>query len=118
MADNLVVLTRDAILAADDLEKELVPVPEWGGAIYVRGMSGTERDAFESSLVQERTIRKGRRQETTRETDLRNFRAKLCARTICDAEGKLLFNEADINALGNKSAAALTRVVEVARRLL
>lgn len=115
--DKVVILSRDAILQADDLERELVPVPEWGGSIYVRALSGAERDAFETSLVKERTIRRGRRRETTREMDMKNLRARLCALTICDADGKRLFTDDDIADLGNKSAAALQRVFEVAQRL-
>ena len=40
------ILSKDAILAADDLPRETVHVPEWGGDVYVRTMSGTDRDAF------------------------------------------------------------------------
>jgi hypothetical protein len=45
-------LTRDSILNAKDLKKELVKVPEWGGEVYVRCMTGSERDAFESEAYQ------------------------------------------------------------------
>ncbi len=45
------ILTKEAILAADDLPRETVLMPEWGGDVYVRTMSGTDRDAFESSLI-------------------------------------------------------------------
>ena len=44
-------LTRDAILQATDLTFEDVAVPEWGGVVRVRGLTGTERDAFEASVV-------------------------------------------------------------------
>ena len=50
--------------------------------------------------------------------DLRNMRAKLVALTVVDDKGKRLFRgDADVNALGRKSAAALQRVFEVAQRL-
>ena len=48
------ILSKDAILAADDLPRETVHVPEWGGDVYVRTMSGTDRDAFETSLIARR----------------------------------------------------------------
>ena len=44
------ILSKEAILAADDLPREKVNVPEWGGEVLVRTMSGTDRDAFEASL--------------------------------------------------------------------
>lgn len=47
----MTVLTREAILSADDLPAETVDVPEWGGKVRIRTMTGSERDAFESSLI-------------------------------------------------------------------
>lgn len=111
------ILGRDNILAAEDLSRELVEVPEWGGHIYVRALTGTERDAYEDSLMQERVERRGRRQEVTRSLNLRYARAKLCALTIVDSEGNRLFSDNDVRELGNKSAAALNRAYEVASRL-
>lgn len=114
---KVTILGREQILSAQDLEKELVEVKEWGGAVYVRALTGAERDAFEQSLVEERVVGRGRRQETTRTVNMRNARAKLCALTICDEQGERLFTDADVQDLGKKSAAALTRVYEVAARL-
>ena len=45
-------LTRDAILEAEDIETEEVAVPEWGGNVLVRGLSGTQRDIWEQGLVE------------------------------------------------------------------
>lgn len=115
--NNIVILSKEAILSADDLEKELVEVPQWGGAVYVRALTGAERDAFEQSMVEMRTVRQGRKQETVREMRLQNIRARLCALTICDEEGNRLFTDADVQALGRKSASALNRVFQVAQRL-
>lgn len=115
--DNVVILGREQILAAEDLEKELVTVEAWGGSVYVRALTGAERDAFEASLVNERVVRRGRKSETTRETNLANLRARLCALTMCDEEGNRLFSDADVRELGKKSASALNKVFEVAQRL-
>lgn len=103
-------LSRSDILAASDLAIELVPVPEWGGFVYVRGLTGTERDSFEGSLL----MRDEKGRQAIRYD---NVRAKLAARTVCDASGKRLFSDADIPELAKKSAAALARVFEVAQRL-
>lgn len=103
------ILSKSDILAAVDAKIELVSVPEWGGEVYVRGMSGLERDAFETSIVQQR----GKSQQV----NLSNIRAKLCATSICDESGKLLFTPGDVNELGKKSAIALQRVFEVAQKL-
>lgn len=102
-------LTREQILGAEDLETEVVDVPEWGGQVLVRGMTGTERDAFEASIVEMR----GKQSRV----DMRNIRAKLVAKSIVDEEGKLLFSDADVRALGQKSASALDRVFTAAQRV-
>jgi hypothetical protein len=104
-------LTRDAILGATDIETEEVDVPQWGGTVLVRGLSGTDRDDYEASLVDLRAGRKHAR------PDLKNTRAKLVVRCIVDENGNKLFSERDIALLGRKSAAALDRVYEVAARL-
>ena len=46
-------LSRDAILQREDIKTEDVEVPEWGGTVRVRGMTGVQRDAFEASLIQQ-----------------------------------------------------------------
>lgn len=105
----MAILTRDAILQAQDLPRELVSVPEWGGDVYVRTLTGKERDALEASVVE----MKGKRAET----NLKNLRAKLCALAMVDEAGEKIFSEADVEALGGKSALALDRVFSVAQRL-
>ncbi len=102
-------LSRDAILAANDVQFEDVPVPEWGGTVRVKAMTGRERDALEASMI----VGKGKNANV----NLNNLRAKLVARSIVDENGARVFSDEDIAALGAKSAAALTRVYEVAQHL-
>mgnify|MGYP007082016276 CR=1 FL=1 len=102
-------LTKDTILHAQDLKTEVVAIPEWGGDVLVRGMTGADRDKFEASIVQMR----GKDQTL----NMVNIRAKVASMSICDEAGKLLFTEADIKALSLKSAHALQRVFAVAQRL-
>lgn len=105
------VLAREDILAVSDIEIELVNVPEWGGSVYVKGMTGSERDQFESSIISLGSNGKAQK------LNLTDSRAKLCSMTICDQTGKKLFSLADVKALTEKSAAALQRVFMVAQRL-
>jgi hypothetical protein len=104
------LLTRDAILAADDLPYEDVAVPEWGGVVRVRGLSGKDRDAYLSSMA---VIRGGQ----VVGQDTRNVSARLVLRCLTGEDGEPLFTQHDIDLLGAKSAAALGRVFEVAARL-
>lgn len=106
----MAVLTRDAILASDDLPRELVSVPEWGGDVYVRGMTGVERDAYESAaaaMVDGDVV----------VIDDKGARARLVGFCIVDEAGQRLFSDDDIVALAGKSAAPLDRVYHVAARL-
>ncbi len=104
-------LSREEILNVNDQKTEEVSVPEWGGEVVVKAMSGTERDAFEGSILGD-TTKGGQRLK------MENVRAKLCAMTIIDKDtNELMFTVADIEALGKKSAAALDRIFSVSQRL-
>lgn len=105
----MALLTADQILAADDLPTEDVDVPEWKGTVRIRTLSGKERDAFEASIVQQ----KGR----STKANLENLRARLVAKCAIGEDGKRLFSDSAAVALGTKSAAALERVYEAARKL-
>lgn len=99
------ILSKEQILGADDLVVEQVEVPEWGGAVLVRTMTGKERDRFE-----ELTYHDGG-------ADLDNMRARLVSLTVVNEQGGAVFTEDDITALGKKSSKALDRVLDKAREL-
>jgi hypothetical protein len=112
-SDGVVVLDAKGILGANDLTYRIVPVPEWGGSLVLRSGTGTERDAFESSLV----IQQGKK----RITNTQNVRAKLARLAIVDPSDpelrRPLFNDTQLKQLGAKSALALARVYDVAAEL-
>lgn len=105
----MVLLTADQILAADDMPTEDVEVPEWKGTVRIRMLSGAERDRFEASIAQQ----KGK----STKANLENLRARLVAKCAIGEDGKRLFSDSQAVALGQKSAAALDRVFEAARKL-
>ena len=109
MENEKAFLDRAAILALADIATEEVFVPEWQSWVRVRGMTGAERDAFEAESLGA--------SGADREASLRSFRARLVARTVVDERGNRLFGDADVEALGQKGAAALDRICEVACRL-
>jgi hypothetical protein len=103
-------LTRENILNFEDISTEIVSVPEWGGDVMVRAMTGYERDAFEGSLVEHK------KSGNTIKVD--NIRAKLVQKTVIDPETrKPMFTAGDLEILGSKSAAALDRIFTVSRKL-
>ena len=105
----MTLLSKTAILAAQDLQTEDVEVPEWGGAVRVRSFTGRERDAFEASMV--------RGDGRDRKVDLTNMRARLVGLTVIDETGQRLFTDDEVDLLGAKSGAALDRVFAVAQKL-
>jgi hypothetical protein len=102
-------LTRDSIIKAQDLEKEMVKVPKWGGEVFVRCMTGSERDAFESEAYSVN----GKDVEINRD----NFRARLLVRVLVDEKGDRIFADQDIKVLGSKSGKVLDRLFTVAMRV-
>jgi hypothetical protein len=103
------MLGRDAILGAADLKIQKVLLPEWGGHVFVRGMTGAERDQYDSSVM----VGIGR-------VSTKDLHARLATFTVCDETGKLLFRPGDpedIKALTEKSAVALHRIFLVGQRL-
>lgn len=95
------MLTRDQILSIDDVTGDLLPVevPEWGGTVLIRPMSGLARERFEAAL--------------TSDKPRHDLRAMLAASVICDDKGRLLFLESDVKALSEKSNKPLHRLYEI-----
>lgn len=102
-------LSKDDILKVEDMKRELVSVPEWGGDVLVRTMTGCERDQFERELFPD---------GVNAPQDLSNFRARLASYCLCDEDGQRLFtNTKDVAALSKKGYAALDRILVAAKRL-
>lgn len=106
----MTILTKEQILAASDLSKETVEVPEWGGSIIIRAMSGTQRDAYETSLMEKQA-------DGTYKVNTENMRAKLVLYCAVDDAGNALFSADDLNALAGKSAAVIERLFDAAQKL-
>ena len=102
----MALLTKDAIVNADDLETEDVKVPEWGGIVRVKMMTAQERDDYELSIYDDEQNKRAE-----------NVRARLCASVMINEKGKKIFNFKEVKSLGSKSARAVNRVFMVAKRL-
>lgn len=97
------MLTKEQILNCNDVKLEKVAVPEWGGEIYVKSISGKERDAVDSFIA-----------SAGRGSSYPGFRALLCTYAICDETGQSLFTPSDVQALEAKNAVVLQRVFDKA----
>jgi hypothetical protein len=102
------MLTRTAILKESaPLKRELVEIPEWGGSVYVRELSGRERDEYELAVIDYESGTLARP----------GMRAELAIRTVCDEKGARVFTNEDVDVVGSLSAAALGKIFDVATRL-
>lgn len=97
------LLSRESILTANDLQTTDVDVPEWGGTVRVRSLTGTVRDLFGRSLIGEDGKANGKL-----------YNIKLVAVSAVDEQGVPLFTLEDVEILGTKSAPALERVAAAA----
>ena len=95
-------LTLDAILRADDLPVKKVDVPEWGGYVYIRSFTAGQRGKWEAEVSGDK---------------LTAIREKFVVMVTCDKDGNLLFTDEHIAALGEKSGAALDRILAVGLEL-
>jgi hypothetical protein len=92
-------LTKAAILSAADTKTEKVHVPEWNGDIYIKTLSGTDRDLFEDAYASEK---------------MKNFRPRFLVLTLCDESGERLFTDKEVADLGKKSSAVINRLFDKA----
>jgi hypothetical protein len=106
-------LTAQDILDMDDVIVEEHPVPEWKNKIvYVRSVSAQERGEIEAAAAQFKES-KGKDQ-----TFARDFTVKFAWLTLCDKDGKRLFDKTeDVAKLKQKNAAAIASIAEHGQRL-
>ena len=91
-------LTKDQILAADDMGMLKLAVPEWGGDVFIRVMTVGERDASEHEWMRKK------------DTGVDDFRTKFLVRCLVDEKGNRLFDNGDVAKLAAKSAKVVNRV--------
>lgn len=106
LLDKTMLLTKEVLETVKvDLGKD--------DFVYVRQMTGRERDKFEQTLIKENKNAEGGFEKT-----LDDFRAKLAVCTICDENGNLLLTPADAATLSQcMSAARLEKIVNKAQEL-
>lgn len=95
MADR--ILTADEILAAQDLEERIVEVPEWGGAVKIRGLTKAAQQQV-------------RRQATGPDGQVDADRLEILMLAACVIEPQ--FTEEQVERLKQKSATAVDRVLQ------
>ena len=102
----MTLLNRQSILEVADLVTEDVHVPEWGGHVRVKAMSGLDRGAWAKTCEGEDGT-----------FDVKRYPASLVVACCVDDQGAPLFTAADLPALMAKHGGAIARVQQVAERL-
>jgi hypothetical protein len=102
-------LTKDQILAADDMGLLKVEVPEWGGEVYIRVFMVGERDSYERMVQLSRLSAGGGVLPV-------NGRSELLWRVLCDEKGSLMFSVDDVEVLSKKSGAVMGRLFDMAMK--
>jgi len=97
------LLTREQIIEVQDIKYSSVEVPEWGGEVRLRSLSGADRATLIATYSDEEHLGK--------------FDIFLIALAAVDGEGNRIFSVKDVDALSRKSSSALIRVAEAAKQL-
>jgi len=108
-------VTRLDILTNDTLPEKEVNIPDWGGVVVVRGMTGTEFETWQEAITSRRTGKgKGK-------VDLKEATAELVIMStyVPGTDGTLerLFQDSDASVLATKSARALNTIMAAAMEL-
>jgi len=101
------VSLRDRILAADDIGKDVMEVPEWGCSLEVRTVTAGERSKMiKAALTDEGTL------------DTVSLFPMLIISSCFDPDtGEQVFGPDDLAALQGKSAAAVERIGQKAMEM-
>lgn len=102
------ILSKVEILNANDSKTIEVDVPEWGGSVLLRPMTGCDREAYESGL-QSRFKGTG----DDKKINHLKLRVEVLAMVMVDADGNKLFTKDDLERLNQKSASAIVRLFDI-----
>ena len=104
------MLTATEIVQAKDKATKVVEVPEWGGSVALRKLSGEERDFFDSE-VSKRVKKDGT-------VDLQGARTFLLTMVLVDEAGKAIFNtEEEKLSLNGKASDVIHRLFRIAQSM-
>ena len=107
------ILTREDLLSGDHLKRELVPVEELGGAIWVRQLATAHILTFNQRI---RDLRSQGKTKVTADISV-ELMALVVSMSACDPDGHLIFTEADVQALLINEIDVLRKLAEKAQEL-
>lgn len=102
-------MDKFSILAKKDRAIQTVDVPEWECAVNIVPFSGTVRNELDKAFIG--ASKDGKIQDPAA------IKFLAIVRSVCDSDGNLLFDVADIPELEKKNANALNRIWEAVEAL-
>ena len=109
------LLNRENLLTREQLQVKEVSLGN-DEFVYVRSMTGKERELFENSI--RKVVKDEDGKIVKYESSLDSFRAKMAVMTVCDKDGNLLLKPEDIETLNESlSAARLAKIADAASEL-
>ncbi len=107
--EHLMSLSKNQIIAAKDSQPIEVEVPEWGGSILLRPMTGTARNDYEFWAASEHS--------KNGQSDFRGIRERLIIAHAVDDQGESLFSLDDLEQLSAKNAEVIDRLHNECQKL-
>lgn len=102
-------ISREQFLSQKALRTRDIEIPEWGGLVRVKALSGAERDLIE----QKQFDQKGK----SPRVNVAGFRARLVVFGVVDPDGKRIFTEADIPAINEMDGGVIDRIATAVSEL-
>ena len=99
-------LTLQQIVDADDMDFEVIEVPEWGGKVKLGSMTAGDRDAYEVAIYRSR-------EKGGEEAALENVRSRLVAAALIEPK----VSKGQVVKLAKKNARIVNQLFDAARRL-
>ena len=92
------LLTKELILACQDLETCIEDVPEWGGSVILQALSGTSREVIEAR------VHKAQKGDVEA---WKGTKALTLSMGIVNEDRSPMFSSADVAALGKKHSGVI-----------
>lgn len=102
------MLNKDQIIAARDIKKKELEIPEWGGSVTIQGLSAEVAAKFKDDNYKD---------DGSPAVSEAIIMANLAALTIVGENGGRVFDDESAKELSKKSVAVIKRIFDVAADL-
>jgi hypothetical protein len=103
-------MDKQTILQVVDAGIESVEVKEWGTTVYVRTFSGKARDKLDKFIA-------SKCNDEGKLVDPTGIKVMAVLLSLCDENGKLIFEDGDFDALQEKNANAISTIYDASAKL-